>query len=166
MDATTDRLRARHPGSGKGAEEDGKGAAAQPLTGTARGLVVLPKGPGVLTRHATVRGTAPATGAPVLQEVYVDAKAGYPVLQYSGIKTFRAAGPTSGTYVLRDHSRMHDSSKNVLATWDARGRSVWETSGTWPEGIKEFASPTPAFGKEATDAGAVDAHWAAGKVYD
>ncbi|MEU8552321.1 hypothetical protein AB0C81_36040, partial [Streptomyces roseoverticillatus] len=202
VDATADRLRTQHPGSGKGTEEDGKGAAAQPLTGTHRGLVVLPKGPGVLTRHVTVRGTDPATGAPVLQEVYVDAKAGYPVLQYSGIKTFRAAGPATGAanapaanargsraaaddpavkgsgvtlggrtveldlardeaggaYVMRDRSRMRDSSKNVLATWDARGRSVWETSGAWPEGIKEFASPAPAFGKEATDAGAVDAH--------
>ncbi|WP_223268394.1 M4 family metallopeptidase [Streptosporangium nondiastaticum] len=212
VDATEDRLRAQRPGSGsgKGADEDGKGTAARSLTGTDRGLVVLPKGPGVLTRHVTVRGTDPATGAPVLQEVYVDAKAGYPVLQYSGIKTFRTAGQAAGTtgapvaaargaraaaddpgvkgsgvtlggrtvgldlardeaggaYVMRDHSRMRDSSKNVLATWDARGRSVWETSGAWPEGIKEFASPAPAFGKEATDAGAVDAHWAAGKVYD
>ncbi|MGK5546605.1 M4 family metallopeptidase, partial [Streptomyces sp. URMC 127] len=221
VDATSDRLRAQRPGAGPGVEEKAKGTAAQPLTGTSRGLVVLPKGPGVLTRHVTVRGTDPATGAPVLHEVYVDAKAGYPVLQYSGIKTFRAAGtpaPTagkpaagapsagargpvgsrpaaataddpgvkgsgvtlggrtvgldlardeaSGTYVMRDHSRMRDSSKNVLSTWDARGRGVWEASGAWPEGIKEFASPAPAFGKEATDAGAVDAHWAAGKVYD
>lgn len=57
------------------------------LTGTARGLVVIPRGAGVLTRHITVRGTHPVTGEPVLHEVYVDAQAGYPVLQYSGIKT-------------------------------------------------------------------------------
>ncbi|GAA3045235.1 hypothetical protein GCM10020000_26120 [Streptomyces olivoverticillatus] len=68
-------------------EQDAKAPA---LTGTARGLVVLPRGAGVLTQHVTVRGTDPATGEPVLREVYVDAKAGYPVLQYSGIKTFGA----------------------------------------------------------------------------
>ncbi|WP_087925243.1 M4 family metallopeptidase [Streptomyces albireticuli] len=194
--------------------EDGA-AAAPPLTGTAHGLVVLPRGAGVLTHHVTVRGTDPATGAPVLHEVYIDARAGHPVLQYSGIKTFGApAARTPGAaaragaaaaparaaddpapeepgvqgsgvkldgklvelqlaqdasraeYVLRDHSRMRDSSKNVLATWDARGKNVGDVSGTWPDGIKEFGSPTAAFGKEATEAGAVDAHWAAGKVYD
>ncbi|WP_318199355.1 M4 family metallopeptidase [Streptomyces sp. SCL15-4] len=71
-----------------------------PLRGTDRGLVVVPKGSGVLTRHVTVHGTDPANGTPVLQEVYVDAHAGYPVLQYSGIKTFgapdqSAAGPSA-----------------------------------------------------------------------
>ncbi|MEU7167563.1 M4 family metallopeptidase [Streptomyces morookaense] len=181
------------------------------LTGTARGLVVLPKGPGVLTQHVTVRGTAPGTGEPVLREVFVDARAGYPVLQYSGIKTFAppAPGPApagaaaahtaltaeppasdtgvqgSGvkldgttadlqlardtahnTYVMRDYSRMRDTTKNVLATWDAHTQYAGDVSGHWPDGIKEFASPAPAFGKDATDAGAVDAHWAAGKVYD
>ncbi|MBB5120862.1 metalloprotease [Streptomyces eurocidicus] len=187
--------------------EDGGSPAAAPLTGTARGLVVLPRGAGVLTHHVTVRGTDPATGEPVLREVYVDAQAGYPVLQYSGIKTFgapaartpgavgRAAddpapgdpGGVSGSgvrldgkqvelkltldesrkeYLLRDTSRMRDSTGNVLATWDARGMNVGDVSGTWPDGIKEFGSATAAFGKEATEAGAVDAHWAAGKVYD
>ncbi|MFF4403000.1 hypothetical protein [Streptomyces sp. NPDC001404] len=43
---------------------------------------------------------------------------------------------------------------------------VGDVAGNWPGGIKEFASPAPAFGKEATEAGAVDAHRAAGKVYD
>ncbi|OKH99094.1 metalloprotease [Streptomyces sp. CB02923] len=183
---------------------------AQPLTGTDRGLVVLPRGAGVLTRHVTVRGTHPVTGVPVLHEVYVDAQAGYPVLQYSGIKTFRP--PETGTaapapqgrragasalraeepgvkgsgvkydgktvelpvayeesrtaYVLRDHTRMAGTSKNTLSTWDARGKDVGDVSGPWPYDILEFASPTPAFGPEATEAGAVDAHWAAGKVYD
>ncbi|NJP76565.1 M4 family metallopeptidase [Streptomyces sp. AA8] len=204
------------------AKSDGaraKGAApqqARSLSGTARGLVVVPKGPGVLTQHVTVRGTDPATGRPVLREVYIDAKAGYPVLQYSGLKSFgtgdaaalrerargaaagpsgaaarTAAGPLSpgitgsgvkydGTtvelglykdtarneYVMTDYARMWDSSKNLISTWDARGKDVGETSGRWPEGIKEFGSPEPSFGKEATEAGAVDAHWAAGKVYD
>ncbi|MFF7727302.1 M4 family metallopeptidase [Streptomyces sp. NPDC008001] len=203
---------------GKGDAARAQGAATQSapkLTGTARGLVVVPKGPGVLTQHVTVRGTDPATGHPVLREVYIDAKAGYPVLQYSGIKTFgtgadelrarargaaagpseaaarAAAGPLSpgitgsgvkydGTtvelglykdtarneYVMTDYARMWDSSKSVISTWDARGKDVDAVNGRWPDGIKEFGSPTPSFGQEATEAGAVDAHWAAGKVYD
>ncbi|GGP51049.1 hypothetical protein GCM10010214_24980 [Streptomyces abikoensis] len=190
------------------------GTKAKPsLKGTARGLVVLPKGAGVLTHHVTVRGADPATGQPVLHEVYVDAKSGYPVLQYSGIKTFGApkaatasageakagdgeakapGGPAKhpgvagsgvkydgttvelglffdtarGEFVMNDHSRMWDTSKNVISTWDARGKDVSEVNGRWPDGVKEFGSKTPQFGKDATDAGAVDAHWAAGKVYD
>ncbi|WP_307518596.1 hypothetical protein [Streptomyces umbrinus] len=67
-----------------------------PLTGTARGLVVLPTGAGVLTQRVTVRGIDPASGEPVQREVYIDARAGYPVLQYSGIKTFGALGPAAG----------------------------------------------------------------------
>ncbi|MCH0565913.1 M4 family metallopeptidase [Streptomyces sp. MUM 2J] len=179
------------------------------LTGISRGLVVLPTGTGVLTRHITVRGQVPGLAEPVLREVYIDARAGYPVLQYSGLTTFgapavaparaaggvRAAGTTgerppaaqaagsgvrldgrttplrvtrddSGAYVLRDRSRTRNGSDNVLSTWDARGTWVSDVNGKWPDGIKEFASPTPAFGTEATGAGAVDAHWAAGRVYD
>ncbi|MFI6206254.1 M4 family metallopeptidase [Streptomyces sp. NPDC051041] len=181
------------------AEEDGT-----PLTGTSHGLVVLPSGTGVLTRHVTVRGTDPALGEPVLREVYVDARAGYPVLQYSGIKTFgapraaaggRAASrlaeepvpaeagsgvkldgtavdlqvtrdESRGAYVLRDRSRIPGDTGGVLATWDARGKWASDWAGAWPETLQEFASPTPAFGAEATEAGAVDAHWAAGQVYD
>ncbi|MFE5894566.1 M4 family metallopeptidase [Streptomyces sp. NPDC056468] len=178
---------------------------ARPLEGTARGLVVLPAGAGVLTRHVTVHGTDPATGAPVRREVYVDARAGYPVLQYSGIKTFGTPRATAGQaaadrrqrlalaaekgtgvrldgttveldidrddnrglYVLRDRSRIPaGDSGNVLSTWDARGKWYTDVGGVWPEGIQEFGSPTPAFGSEATDSGAVDAHWAAGQVYD
>ncbi|GAA2253649.1 hypothetical protein GCM10010145_21840 [Streptomyces ruber] len=189
------------------AEDDG---TRPPLEGTARGLVVLPTGTGVLTRHVSVRGTDPASGEPVLREVYIDARAGYPVLQYSGIRTFGGelrpaagaaggspeaaapAGPAaekgSGTrldgtavplevdrddsrdlYVLRDRSRAAEddwTDANVLTTWDARGQDAGDVSGQWPAGVEEFGSPTPAFGAEATDSGAVDAHWAAGRVHD
>ncbi|MFF4225422.1 M4 family metallopeptidase [Streptomyces abikoensis] len=192
------------------AVDTGDEGDAPPLSGTARGLVVLPKGPGVLTHHVTVRGTDPATGQPVLREVYIDAQAGYPVLQYSGIKTFATAGGGSsasgarsaatpgarsladgsavkgsgvkfdGTtveldlthdasdnqYVMRDDARMRDGSKASISTWDARKKSVDEVSKQWPADVLEFRSANPAFGKEATEAGAVDAHWAAGKVYD
>ncbi|RLU83052.1 peptidase M4 family protein [Streptomyces griseocarneus] len=195
----------------------------EPLTGTARGLVVLPRGAGVLTHHVTVSGSDPATGAPVLREVYVEANSGQPLLQYSGIKSFlredkregqpegaadapavgasmgqarQALAQGSGTqdggikgsgvrldgttvelqverddarqaYVLRDRSRAAAGSrKNRISTWDARGLYRHQVDKVWPEGLKEFGSPNPAFGKEATDAGAVDAHWAAGKVLD
>ncbi|MFC5721393.1 M4 family metallopeptidase [Streptomyces gamaensis] len=185
-----------------------KNESARSLQGVSRGLVVLPKGAGVLTHHVTVRGKDPLTGQPVLREVYVDAKAGFPVLQYSGIKTFGGPQQTARTgsaesaravdteaphpgvpgsgvkydgttvelgvykdtarneYVMTDYSRMWGSSKNLISTWDARGKDIGEVSGRWPDGIKEFGSPTPQFGPEFTEAGAVDAHWAAGKVYD
>lgn len=185
--------------------------AATGMTGDAKGLVVLPKGGGVLAYRVTVRGTAPGTGAPVVDEVYVDARSGYPALQYSALKTMappaaRTAGeaadgptaggppatpsnlvpetgsgarlsgaatsldiaydPAAGSYLLADAGRMRASSKSLLGTWDARGKSVSETSGTWPSGITMFSSPNTAFGAAATDSGAVDAHWNAGQVYD
>ncbi|MEU8778062.1 M4 family metallopeptidase [Streptomyces sp. NPDC048606] len=185
--------------------------AAGGMTGEAKGLVVLPKGAGVLAYRVTVRGTAPGTGAPVVDEVYVDARSGYPALQYSALKTLTApaaatAGtaadgpaadgppaapanlvpetgsgtrlngsaaaldiaydPAAGNYLLADAGRMRTTSKSLLGTWDARGRSVSETAGKWPAGISMFSSTGTAFGAEATDSGAVDAHWNAGRVYD
>lgn len=203
VDGVLDDLAGRHLATAprEGAEEE------VPLRGTARGLVVLPMGTGVLTQRVTVRGTAPATGEPVLREVYVDARAGYPVLAHSGVKTFdapdRAAGkpPTDaagqraraagdekgsgvrldgtsvpldvfrgedgGPYLLRDRTRIPDEyGARTLATWDARGRNVGEVGGQWPEGVEQFASSTPEFGADATEAGAVDAHWATARVYD
>ncbi|MDT0452693.1 M4 family metallopeptidase [Streptomyces hesseae] len=200
--AVEERLAPPRPG-------DDPDDAGNPLTGTARGLVVLPRGAGVLTQHVTVRGVAPGTGLPVLSEVYIEAKSGYPVLQYSGIKSFTAPEPapkagnaparsltsvtqeggTKGSgvrldgktvelqvdrdearkeYVTRDRSRTGaGGDRNLVSTWDARGRMRTEVVGQWPvPGLKEFGSPTPAFGREATDLGVVDAHWAAGKVHD
>ncbi|MGW7366757.1 M4 family metallopeptidase [Streptomyces sp. NPDC054841] len=198
-------------------EEGQKSAKAKALSGTAGGLVVIPRGEGVLAYHVTVRGTNPATGEPVLQQVYVDARSGYPVLQYSGLRTLtgpKAATGTPGTapnaaagkasaraaadepaahpgttgsgvrlngnkvgldlyldasrgqYVMTDYARMADSSRNTLSTWDASNVDVNDAVGQWPAGIKVFGSATADFGKGATDTGAVDAHWAAGQVYD
>ncbi|MFE3516432.1 M4 family metallopeptidase [Streptomyces sp. NPDC059166] len=77
----------------KPAAEDQKSAEAKStLTGSAEGLAVLPQGEGVLTRHITVSGTSPVDGQPVKQNVYVDAHSGFPMLQYSAIKTFGASG--------------------------------------------------------------------------
>ncbi|KUF13477.1 M4 family metallopeptidase [Streptomyces silvensis] len=175
--------------SKSGAKSKSGGGTA--LTGASHGLVVLPQGEGVLTYHVTVTGSDPATGAPVKQEVYVDAASGFPVLQYSGIQHIAGAdggspGTTgsgvkldgkkvgldltrdaaSDTYQLRDRRRQWGGSKNALTTWDARGVDANDASGKWPAGIKEVASRSAEFGKDATESGAVDAHWAAGQVYD
>lgn len=76
-------------------------------------------------------------------------------------------GEDGGPYLLRDRTRIPDEyGARTLATWDARGRNAGEVGGKWPEGIGQFASPTPEFGAEATEAGAVDAHWATARVYD
>ncbi|MGW2840278.1 M4 family metallopeptidase [Streptomyces sp. NPDC001493] len=182
------------------------------LTGSTDGLTILPQGTGVLARHVTVTGVSPVDGQPVKQEVYVDARSGFPLLQYSGIKTFGATGTgtaatgatgeapeastaaadqlvvkgsavryngektevnlykdAKGVYQMIDYSkRAADSPYEgpMLATYDARGREVASASGTWPTGIKTFQSTTPELGEDFTDSGAVDAHWAAGKVYD
>ncbi|MEV6194532.1 M4 family metallopeptidase [Streptomyces sp. NPDC051920] len=182
------------------------------LTGEERGLTILPRGTGVLTRHITVTGVGAADGTPVRQEVYIDARSGFPVLQYSGIETFGATGTatgstegaaaageaattaadqlvvkgtgvryngektelnlykdTKGVYEMIDYSkRPADSPYNgeMIATYDARGRDVSTASGAWPSGIKTFQSATTDLGEDYTDSGAVDAHWAAGKVYD
>ncbi|MGW7411935.1 M4 family metallopeptidase [Streptomyces sp. NPDC054863] len=169
----------------------GKADAPQ-LTAGSHGLVVLPRGKGVLTHHVTVTGFDPATKAPVKQEVYVDARAGFPVLSYSGIQNIEGARDrkaeqpgTTGSgvkldgrkvklevekqgsaYLLRDRTRTWKTSKSPLTTWDAGGVDVGEASGKWPEGIREVASPAKKFDKAATESGAVDAHWAAGQVYD
>lgn len=74
----------------------GDKAGAKKLTGKATGVTILPQGSGVLTRHITVTGVSPADGSPVKQEVYVDARSGFPLLQYSGIKTFGATGTATG----------------------------------------------------------------------
>ncbi|OKK06480.1 metalloprotease [Streptomyces sp. CB03234] len=192
----------RRLGGHRLSKDDAKKTA--PLHGTAGGLVVIPRGEGLLTYHVTVRGTHPATGGPVLQHVYVDARAGFPVLQFSGIKTLTPpkaatgtavkkadapADPGTGTvgsgtllngakvdlnvskaadgrYVLADRARMADGSKAALTTWDARDKDVYDVLGGWPADLREFGSAGAEFGKDATDAGAVDAHWAAGQVYD
>ncbi|WP_328891014.1 M4 family metallopeptidase [Streptomyces sp. NBC_00316] len=189
---------------------------ADTLSGTDRGLTVLPAGKGVLARHVTVRGTDPATGAPVVQEVYVDAATGVALFEAGGLPTFTAprqapghqdgkpgkptkpgdpaqpgngsAGVTgqgtllngttvplyltkdvaTGQYLLRDTAHMAGSKQRggVIQTWDASSLWYQDVSGVWPEGVVPFTSPTPKTGPELTASGAVDAHWAAGKVYE
>ncbi|MGW3914632.1 M4 family metallopeptidase [Streptomyces sp. NPDC005070] len=195
------------------APAEGEKAGTRQLTGEDQGVTILPRGTGVLTRHITVTGVDAADGTPVRQEVYIDARSGFPALRYSGIETFGATGTptgaadeaapdgdaatvtaadqlvvkgtgvryngektelnlykdTKGVYQMIDYSkRAADSPYNgeMIATYDARGRDVSAASGRWPSGIKTFQSATTDLGEDYTDSGAVDAHWAAGKVYD
>ncbi|MFC8229776.1 hypothetical protein [Streptomyces sp. NPDC057287] len=68
----------------------GEKPGGKQLTGTAEGVTILPHGTGVLTRQITVTGISPLDGQPVKQQVYIDGHSGFPVLQYSDIKTFGA----------------------------------------------------------------------------
>ncbi|MFI6942338.1 M4 family metallopeptidase [Streptomyces sp. NPDC050418] len=192
----------------------GEKPGSGPLTGEAVDLAILPQGSGVLTRHITVTGVNPADGTAVKQEVYVDAHSGFPVLQYSSIRTFGASAPAAaagaadatepapeeaatadapsfvvkgtgtryngekadlnlykggdGTYQMYDYG-FRDAADPyngpLLQTWDARGADVSQASGVWPSNAQIFKSATPDLGAEFTDSGAVDAHWAANKVY-
>lgn len=193
----------------------GEKPGAQKLTGTASGVTILPQGAGVLTRQITVTGISPVDGQPVKQQVYIDAHSGFPVLQYSDIKTFGATGTTTpaaadatgatpeatlpagdelvvkgtgtryngektevnlyrntkGIYEMIDYSKRAADKPfegPMLQTYDARGREAASASGPthWPTGIKTFQSDTTELGEDFTNSGAIDAHWAAGKVYD
>ena len=76
---------------------------------------------------------------------------------------------TDGIYQMIDYSKRAPEtpySGVLLSTYDARGVDVSAASGRWPSGIKTFQSTVTDLGAEFTDSGAVDAHWAAGKVYD
>ncbi|WP_307805037.1 M4 family metallopeptidase [Streptomyces sp. VRA16 Mangrove soil] len=75
---------------------------------------------------------------------------------------------SDGTYQMLDYGfRTAESpySGPLLKTYDARGVDVSAASGVWPSSIKPFSSATTEFGADATNSGAVDAHWAANKVY-
>ncbi|MFD5071210.1 M4 family metallopeptidase [Streptomyces sp. NPDC058369] len=76
---------------------------------------------------------------------------------------------TKGALQMIDYGRRDADSPfegPMIATYDARGREASSASGVWPVGVKYFQPATPELGEEYTNSGAVDAHWAAGKVYD
>ncbi|WP_432178919.1 M4 family metallopeptidase [Streptomyces sp. NBC_00063] len=91
-------------------------------------------------------------------------------VRYNGQKTeLDLYKDTKGVYQMIDYSKRDAAtpfSGEMIATYDARGRDVSTASGAWPSGIKTFQSDTPDLGEDFTNSGAVDAHWAAGKVYD
>ncbi|MGW8564946.1 M4 family metallopeptidase [Isoptericola sp. NPDC055881] len=186
------------------------------FSGESQGVAILPQGDGVLTRHVTVTGVG-ADGLPVQQEVYVDGAGGFPVLQYSAIKTFGApagdpaAAAAAGTgtsaeaaevaatttpgsvvgtgvrydgetvdlglyqagpdkpFQLLDYTRRAADKPfegPLIKTYDANGASAASASGRWPSQATIGESATADLGQGFTDSGMVDAHWAAGQVYD
>lgn len=73
----------------------------------------------------------------------------------------------TGTYLTADLTHALADGRTVpITTWDATRNDYYDTAGQWPEGIAPFASPSSTLGGDLTDIGAVDAHWAAGKVFE
>ncbi|MFJ9950738.1 M4 family metallopeptidase [Kitasatospora sp. NPDC091207] len=62
-----------------------------------QGPVVLPGGAGRLAQHFVVRATDPATGGPLVREVYVDAVRGVVALAHDAQGPYRAEGVGPGT---------------------------------------------------------------------
>ncbi|GIF23195.1 bacillolysin [Actinoplanes tereljensis] len=66
----------------------------------------------------------------------------------------------AGSYLLQDQT-------HKITTWDARGRDYYELmGGAWPEGLAPFASASTELPADLTAAGAVDAAWDAGQVFE
>ncbi|GAA1553149.1 hypothetical protein GCM10009678_40130 [Actinomadura kijaniata] len=152
-----------------------RAATAEP-----RGLVVLPRGGGQLAWHFVVRGEE--HGAPTLREVYVDARTGALALAYDRLR-HAAEGPVAATGKLAKSGRqvtvnafrradgkieLRDRGRGAeIVTFDAQKRDVARyEGGPVPADTPVVASGSTVFGPEATETGAVDAHWAAGQVYD
>jgi Zn-dependent metalloprotease len=153
-------------------------ASIRPLRGGSaedHGLVVLPVSDGVLAYHLTVQGEG--LGAPLREQVFVDAVRGHVVLSYNDIKT---AGPVEGTgdsvkdpdgepLPLRVFERengtyqLRTPAPAAIVTHDA-GNLNGNTFD--PDDASIVGSPESHFSGEDTDSGAVDAHWGAQEVFD
>lgn len=73
----------------------------------------------------------------------------------------------AGVYLTMDLTHTASGGRTVpVTTWDATRNDYFDTAGMWPEGIAPFASPSSTLGAGLTDLGAVDAHWAAGQVFE
>ena len=141
------------------------------------GLGVLPIGRGVLSYKFMVVGRE--LGQPAKQQVFVNARTGAPVLAFNDLQ---GNGPVTGSgerangddvplqvfertqvgFELRDRSRpMYTSDRGEITTHDVHGlRSYFGTD----DNIVRSGSST--FDGRASSSGAVDAHWAAGQVYE
>ncbi|CAM3501053.1 M4 family metallopeptidase [Isoptericola cucumis] len=155
------------------------------------GLTVLPDAAGgVLAWHFTVRGATP-DGAPLRQEVFVDAHVGGIVLSYNNVDaatapsaadpveatgvlvdgaetTLQANREADGTYTLADSSRdMFAETGGQIRTYDAERAGYLDlVGGPVPEDVPLVASGTDRFEGADTTSGAVDAHANAAKVYE
>ncbi|WP_157546084.1 M4 family metallopeptidase [Hamadaea tsunoensis] len=153
---------------------DAPGHRAATLTGVDHGLVVLPTGSGVLTRHVTVHGSDPATGAPVMQEVYLDVRTGSPLLAYSGIETFAAPGERASSAQATvatpgaGSSRTAGSPTATSVQGDVLGSGTTLHGATVPLHLTQTADGGYAFEDHASQAaqgGGVISTWDAGGLY-
>ncbi|MGW1227497.1 M4 family metallopeptidase [Streptomyces sp. NPDC002530] len=130
---------------------------------------------GIQTFGATGGATGPAQGAetvdpastlPAGDELVVNGSG----VRYNGQKVdINLYRDIKGSLQMIDYGRRAADSPldgPMIATYDARGREAASASGVWPAGVTYFSPATPELGEDYTDSGAVDAHWAAGKVYD
>ncbi|MFE7469087.1 M4 family metallopeptidase [Streptomyces sp. NPDC057499] len=153
----------------------------------AHGLSVLPDAQGGrLAWHFTVTG-GKANGAPVRQEVYVDARVGGIALSYNNIDTADASPArgtgvrvdgteakldvnkeTDGSYTLVDSTRaMYPSTGGQIRTYDAqRKQYTLVAGGPVTDDIPLTTSASDRFDAANTSSGAVDAHLNAAKVYE
>jgi Zn-dependent metalloprotease len=141
------------------------------------GLTVLPQAKGILTYHLTLWGHE--LGRPARKEVFVNALTGSLALAYDGLMD---AGPTTGTgitshgdtvpleifenrdgeFEMRDRSRsMWQTHRGQITTHDVRNsRSYVGTSRNL------VGSDDDSFEGRASESGAVDAHYGAGKFFE
>ncbi|MEV0612231.1 M4 family metallopeptidase [Nonomuraea sp. NPDC050404] len=161
----------------------GDRAARTRATAKAGELVVVPRGGGVLAWQVLL--TARSATRPLLLDAYVDAHTGRPLFTMDRLRmegpvqgsgqtahgrnvTLNAYQRADGAYELRDRSRpMWNGTTGEILTYDAAGGDLFDYLGPGvPAGAKLAESPTPAFGPQHTESGAVDAHWGSGHVYE
>ncbi|SEO78981.1 M4 family metallopeptidase [Actinacidiphila rubida] len=141
------------PGQAPGAAARPRGTAAKPGQAGRSTSNAISRA-GALTASAPASGSASVTGSGTL-------------LNGSTVPLYLTKDAATGAYLLRDTAHMADTEQhNVIQTWDASSLWYQDVSGVWPDGVVPFTSPTPQIDPELTEVGAVDAHWAAGKVYD
>lgn len=144
---------------------------------SAHGLVVVPRGRGILAYRVCVRGTL--YGHAVRRDVYVGARTASVVLAYDTLET---ATPVVGSgtaahgetvplnlvqvgtgFEMRDETRSSfdpATGRGQIATYDLHGSGLYI-----PTRQNIVRSDSPNLPQSATDSGAVDAHFNAGLVY-
>lgn len=156
---------------------------------SSRGLVVLPVGAGRLAHRVLVSGVQPRTKVPFVVELIVDANNGAVLTGWNrlGFANDPAAGtPVTTTgrrlttlkvpvnllqtkpkvYEYRDRARPLAAQGGEIVTYDARGGDVTSYLETLPADATVATATSLPLDAKATAKGLVDAHWAAGQVFD
>lgn len=146
------------------------------------GLVIVPQGRGVLTRHLTLTGYDAERQMPMKREMYLAMGRTAPVVDYDDLQTDGPVSTTGSgfhgdqmpleltqegsTYLFRDQTRGTESSDTEIATYDAKGIDYMNFVGPLPDGVDLGSSEEIPVPESANTAGLIDAHWGAGHVYD